>query len=65
MGVAELLLETASADRELLQKNQQLGDNPEIPRDLDFVLYAKSEERGTSDSGARFRHRQSLRPPEG
>ncbi len=26
-------------------KNQELGDRAEMPRDIDFVLYAKNEER--------------------
>ena len=42
MSIAALLLDTAAADRDLLRKNRELGDDPEIPRDLDFVLYAKS-----------------------
>ena len=44
MSIAELLLD-ATADHDLLQKNRELGDVPEVPRDLDFFLYAKSEER--------------------
>ena len=45
MNIAELLLDTAVADRELLQRNREQYDNPEISRDLDFVLNAKTEER--------------------
>lgn len=44
MGIVELLLETANADRELLRLNLEYGDDPELPRDLDFVLYAATEE---------------------
>jgi hypothetical protein len=45
MGIAELLLNTAAADRDLLQTNREHGDNPDTPRDLEFVLYAKTVER--------------------
>jgi Regulator of ribonuclease activity B len=45
MSVVELLLETAAADKDLIYKNRRLGDNPEIARDLDFALHAKTEER--------------------
>jgi hypothetical protein len=45
MSIVELLLETSDADRELLGTNREHGDNPELPRDLDFILYADHEER--------------------
>ena len=45
MSVVELLMDTAAADSELLVRNQELGDRAEIPRDIDFVLYAKDEEK--------------------
>src|SRR5579859_5419199 len=45
MNVVELLLSTAVEDNRLLIKNQELGDRVEVPRDIDFVLYAKNEER--------------------
>jgi regulator of RNase E activity RraB len=45
MNIAELLLETAEADRDLLRSNLDHGDNPDLPRDLEFVLYAATEER--------------------
>jgi len=45
MSIVELLMETAVEDSKLLVKNQELGDRSEIPRDVDFVLYAKDEEK--------------------
>jgi hypothetical protein len=45
MHLVERLLETAVEDNRLLIKNQELGDRDEIPRNIDFVLYAKSQER--------------------
>ena len=45
MSIAELLLETADADRELLSTNLEHGDDPRLPRDLVFILYAATEER--------------------
>jgi regulator of RNase E activity RraB len=45
MSVVELLRETAAADRELLRSNLEHGDKPELPRDLEFVLYAADEEK--------------------
>ena len=45
MSVAQLLMDTAVADSRLFFKNRELGDRPEIPRDIDFCLYAKNEER--------------------
>jgi len=45
MDFMKLMLDTTAADRHLLQRNQQLGDNPEISRDLDFVLNASTGER--------------------
>ena len=45
MDVVEHLLETAVEDNRLLIKNQELGDRPELLRDIDFVLYAKNQER--------------------
>jgi len=45
MSMVELLMETVVEDSKLLIKNQELGDRPEIPRDVDFVLYAKDEEK--------------------
>jgi len=47
MHIVDLLLDTAVEDNRLLIKNQELGDNAERPRDLDFVLYAKNEERAS------------------
>jgi hypothetical protein len=45
MSLVKLLMDTAVEDNKLLAKNQELGDRPEISRDIDFVLYAKNEER--------------------
>ena len=45
MDIVDLLMDTAVEDSQLLVKNQEFGDRPEIPRDIDFVLYAKNEER--------------------
>ena len=45
MHVVELLLDTAVADNRLLIANQEHGDHPERPRDIDFCLYAKDEDR--------------------
>jgi hypothetical protein len=38
-------MDTAVEDSQLLVKNQELGDRPEIARDIDFVLYAKDKEK--------------------
>ena len=45
MSVVELLMDTAVEDSKVLSLNQKVGDRPEIPRDIDFVFYAKNEER--------------------
>lgn len=45
MSIAKLLMDTAVEDSRLLAKNQEIGDRAEIPRDIEFVLYAKDEER--------------------
>src|SRR6478672_6167710 len=37
------LLKTAYEDTQLLQKNDTLGDNSAVPRDVDFVLIAPDE----------------------
>jgi len=47
MHLVETLLNTAVSDNRLLAKNQELGDQSDQPRDLDFVLYAKNEERAS------------------
>jgi len=44
MSIAELLLETAESDHQLLQTNLDLGDDPEQPRDLEFILYSNTED---------------------
>ncbi|MFM8469480.1 MAG: ribonuclease E inhibitor RraB [Limisphaerales bacterium] len=45
MSVVEILLNTAVEDSRLLLSNQELGDDVSKPRDLDFVLYSKDQER--------------------
>lgn len=45
MHIVEQLLNTAVQDNRLLIKNQQLGDRAQVPRDIEFLLYAKNEER--------------------
>ena len=38
MSVIQLLIDTNAADQELTEKNERLGDNAELPRDLEFAL---------------------------
>src|ERR1700743_3217419 len=45
MHVVQLLVNTAVEDSKLLVKNQEKGDRAKIPRDVDFVFYAKDEEK--------------------
>jgi hypothetical protein len=45
MSIVKRLTDTAVADSRLFFKNRELGDRAETPRDIDFVLYAKNEER--------------------
>ena len=45
MKLVDTLLNTSEADCDLLRKNLTLGDDPELPRDIDFTLHAKTEER--------------------
>jgi len=45
MTLVEKLLDNSESDRDLLQKNLAAGDVPSIPRDAEFVLYAKEKER--------------------
>ncbi len=45
MSIVEVLLDTAIEDNRLLMKIQGYGDNPSKPRDLEFFLYAKTQER--------------------
>lgn len=44
MSIATLLMDTVVGGSNLYFKNLELGDQPEIPRDIDF-FYAKNEER--------------------
>jgi hypothetical protein len=45
MSLVESLLDNADSDRDLLRKNEAIGDIASIPRDLDFVLYAKNQKK--------------------
>ena len=45
MSVIQLLMDTAVEDSRLLVKNQEMGDRADVPRDIDFVLYAKDEDK--------------------
>lgn len=45
MSFVKLLIDTALADSQLWFKHRELGDRAELPRDIDFALYAKNEER--------------------
>jgi hypothetical protein len=45
MSLVDSLLEGAEADRDVLKKQLAMGDVPSIPRDVDFVLYAKDQEK--------------------
>lgn len=45
MSIAKLLMDTAVQDSRVLVKNRELGDRAEISRDIEFVFYAKNEER--------------------
>jgi hypothetical protein len=47
MDIVENLLDTAVKDNGLLIAMQQNGDVPNKPRDLEFFLYAQTEERAT------------------
>ena len=50
MSVVEKLLDTAYQDTQLLIGNDEKGDNFDIPRDIDFVLYAETEEKADTVS---------------
>lgn len=45
MNLVQDLLQTAVEDNRLFITNKESGDRPEMARDVDFVLYAKNEER--------------------
>ena len=51
MSIAKLLMDTAVKDSQLYFKNQELGDHSEVPRDIDFYLYANNEERAKLVAG--------------
>ena len=44
-------MDAAVEDSKLLYKNLDLGDHPEIPRDIDFHFYAMTEERARLVAG--------------
>jgi hypothetical protein len=44
MSVIQSLIDAAVEDSRLLGTNQEMGDRPEIARDIGFFLYAKDEE---------------------
>jgi len=44
--VVEALLDNAYQDTQLLESNDEMGDIFSIPRDVDFILYAKDQEKG-------------------
>ena len=45
MSVVKLLMDTAVEDSRLLVRNQEAGDHPEVPRDIDFVFYTIDEDQ--------------------
>jgi hypothetical protein len=45
MSVVESLLNNSYQDTQLLIGNDEKGDNFSIPRDIEFVLYAKDEKK--------------------
>ena len=45
MHLVDILLQAAESDSDLLRKNVGHGDDPSIPRDVDFVLYAKDKNK--------------------
>src|SRR4051812_3229078 len=47
-SVVDLLLETARADTALLIKNDRLGDDFSIPRNVDFLLIASDEAKANT-----------------
>lgn len=44
-NIVDLLLDNAYQDTELLVKNDELGNNFNVWRNVDFVLYAKDQEK--------------------
>ena len=52
MSITQTLLDTAHADTELLVKNDSLGDDFTVPRDVDFLFRTDSEE--TADTVCSF-----------
>jgi len=45
MHLIKLLLDNAVQDNQVLVQNREIGDRTEMARDIEFVLYAKTEER--------------------
>ena len=54
MALVDKLLENSATDRDLLGKNLKAGDQPYVPRDAEFVLYART--RGKADVFCSFIH---------
>lgn len=48
MAIVDDLLRNAYEDTQLLHKNDSLGDNFSIPREVDFLLIAKDEKKGNT-----------------
>jgi len=44
MSIVGILLDTAYQDTQLIISNDESGDDFSIPRDIEFILYAKNEE---------------------
>jgi hypothetical protein len=47
MAIIDLLLRTSYEDTQLLMKNDALGDNFSIPRDVDFLLTTTEEQKAS------------------
>ncbi len=42
--LVELLLDNSEEDLKVLELNEREGDNPSIPREVDFIFYAPDQE---------------------
>jgi hypothetical protein len=51
VSIFELLIETAKADIDLLIQNDEFGDDFSVPRDVDFLIRAKTEEQANVIAG--------------
>lgn len=47
MSLVELLLETSAADRDLMRKNDSMGDRFAVARDVDFLLLASEMDKAS------------------